>query len=90
MNMSGAERQAAYRRKKKHGEDGEDGDGGFCRLDLWLPYHAFLALKRLARHQGKLQREVLGDLLLAANTEVTKDMKSDAWEHYHREPDVKK
>lgn len=74
MAISNAERQAKYREQKRLGL--KDDLGG-KRLDCWLSSEAFLALNRLARHQGESKRQVLEALILAADELNLKALESD-------------
>ena len=56
--LTGAERQAAYRRRCREGRFG--GEGKDAReLKAWITTDAFLALARQARHYGVTKREML-------------------------------
>jgi len=66
MARSNAERQAKYRKKRRLGTKD---DIGSRRLDCWLPSEAFLALGRLARHQGQTKQSILESLIVAADEE---------------------
>jgi hypothetical protein len=56
--MTGAERQAAYRKRRKAGRFGSPGADD-RELRAWITYDAFLALARQARHYGVTKREML-------------------------------
>jgi len=79
MAKSGAERQAKYRRKRATA--GPQGDGE-RRVDLWVSYAAFFALRRLSKHHGIGQGRVLEDLILAADTKMTQGMTDEDFDKY--------
>ena len=59
--MTGAERQAAYRERRKQGRLQADAPDGTDQTELkaWITTSAFLALARQARHYGVTKREML-------------------------------
>ena len=72
MAMSSAERQEMYRsRRSTAGENGER------RLNTWISTGAALALKRLAAHHGKTQRQILDNLLLNAEEDILHQLRRD-------------
>lgn len=77
MAATAAERQAAYRRRRK------DGDGD-SRLNTWVTASASLALDRLARHYAITRRAMLERLILAADDEIVHGLELDSpeWASY--------
>lgn len=77
MGLSAAERQRAYRARRNEGE-------GDRRLNTWVTMGAYLALRRLARHSGGSQREVLQRLISDADDAILRDLDPDsaAWADY--------
>lgn len=75
MPTTAAERQKASRAKRQFG--GEDGNGE-RQLNTWLSTHAFLALDRLATHEGMTKKEFLERLLVAEQDKVLQDMNLDS------------
>ena len=74
-----AERQAAYRqRRPTAGENGER------RINTWVTTGAALALARLAQRSGVTQRDMLEQLITAADDEVVSnlDPRSPEWTAY--------
>lgn len=65
MAKTAAERQREYRRRRALA-----GANGEKRLGLWTPTGTALALRRLARHRGVTQREVLVHLIAQAEAAV--------------------
>jgi len=65
MGQSNADRQRAYRECHLQSVDGL-GE----RLNMVISVHAKACLKRLARHHGQSQRQVLEALLVAAERAV--------------------
>ena len=79
LYRSASERQAAFRARAMRGEGGialraPDPGQGARRVDLFLPTGAVLALRRLARHKGMSQAQVLADLIGQTVKRVTRDM----------------
>ncbi len=75
LYRSASERQAAFRARAMRGEGGialrtSDPGQGARRIDLLLPTGAALALRRLARHKGMSQAQVLADLIVQADARV--------------------
>jgi hypothetical protein len=79
MAQTAAQRQAAYRKRRFTA-----GDNGERRLNTWISTGASLALKRLATHHGMTQREVLESMLLSAEDQIMKELRSneDKFNHY--------
>jgi hypothetical protein len=57
--MTGAERQAAYRERRKAGRLGASDGTDETELKAWITTDAFLALARQARHHGVTKRAIL-------------------------------
>lgn len=81
MAKTNAERQAEYRARRPH--EGADGNGE-RRLSLWVDTGTALALKRLARHSGTTQREVIRRLVAAPDDAIiaTLEPKTPEWDAY--------
>jgi hypothetical protein len=79
MAQTGAERQAAYRRRRATA-----GDNGERPLNTWVSTGASLALARLARHHGMSQRMMLERLIVVADERISHrlDPTSPAWVAY--------
>lgn len=79
MARSSAQRQAAYRQRRPAA-----GDNGDRRMDLWVTTGTALALARLARRQGVTQRDMLEQLVRAADAAVTATLAPDTpdWDTY--------
>lgn len=75
---STAERQAAYRQRHLHDEDGTK-----ARLNVLIHQPAKLALARLAKHKGLTQADFLTHLLLAEQARVIADMDGDQQNAYY-------
>lgn len=82
---SNAQRQADYRRKKRH----EGGAFGKSNLNLWISSDAKAMLDRIARHKNRTPDQVLAMLLKAEEQHIIKDMPyiSDEYNHYFRDFD---
>ncbi len=79
LYKTASERQAAYRARASRGEGGialgtDDPGQGARRVDLFLPTRAALALRRLARHKGVSQAQIMADLITKADHQATKNM----------------
>ncbi len=72
MAKSAAERQREYRARRPFA-----GENGERQINTWVSTGAALALKRLARHYGITQREMLERLIFDADRLVCVGM-SDA------------
>jgi len=85
MAKTAAERQQAYRRQRPFA--GPDGNGE-RRLSTWLSTSASLALDRLAKHRGVTTRQILEEILGAAEESVVASLEPDtpAWEDYFKTP----
>ncbi len=88
LYKTASERQAAYRARAMRGEVGiaaktDDPGQGACRLDLFLPTTARLALRRLARRKGQSQAQIVADLLLKADERAAARMSEDDREDYY-------
>ncbi|CAK0767213.1 CopG family transcriptional regulator [Gammaproteobacteria bacterium] len=72
MGKTNAERQAAFRARRKTELDAD----GFAdaRLETWVPVRTKFALTRLAAHKGVTEREVLVELLTREETRIRKGM----------------
>jgi hypothetical protein len=80
MAKTAAERQREYRARRPFA--GPDGNGE-RRLNTWVSTGAALALERLARHHGVTKRQMLEQLIEAADERIRKRLKSDAeWDEY--------
>jgi hypothetical protein len=79
MSKTTAERQAAYRAKRPLA--GVDNNGE-RRINTWVDTGTYLALKRLARHNGVTRREMLKRVLLAEDARVTAGMDEAEREAY--------
>jgi hypothetical protein len=79
---SNADRQAAYRRRKR------TAPLDVCKenLNLWINYQAKHALERLAKSHGKTQSEFLSELVLSAQEQYLRgiDIDTTEWEHYFK------
>jgi GH15 family glucan-1,4-alpha-glucosidase len=73
MALTAAERQKRYRQHRSTANQGE----GERRLNTWLSTAAFLALKRLAAHEDKSQREILERLILKADDDILISLRSN-------------
>lgn len=74
MASTAAERQRAYR--ERHRDQG--------RINTPVSAHADAALRRLALHQGKTQREVLESLITAAESDLVQGLSATAEKKYYR------
>jgi hypothetical protein len=82
MAKTAAERQREYRARRPFA--GPDGNGE-RRINTWVSTGAALALERLARHHGVTKRQMLEQLIEAADERIRKRIKSDAeWDEYFR------
>lgn len=81
MAKTSAQRQQDYRRQRPFA--GPEGNGE-RRLNTWLTTAAGLALDRLARRYGVTKREVLEQLLKAADDEIIASLEPEtqAWQDY--------
>jgi hypothetical protein len=81
MAKTAAQRQAEYRKNRPSAGDDRNGER---RLNTWLSTRAFLALGRLARHQGMAQRAVLEQIIIAADDAILAGLELDSpeWEKY--------
>ncbi len=79
MPKTTAERQAAYRAKRPLA--GVDNNGE-RRINTWVDTGTYLALKRLARHNGVTRREMLKRVLLAEDARVMAGMDEAEREAY--------
>ncbi len=87
LYQSAAERQAAFRARAMRGEGGialraSDPGQGCRRIDLFLPTGAALALRRLARHKGMSQAQVLADLIVRADERMASRMDDAQLDEY--------
>ena len=67
MAKTAAERQAAYRARRKEG----DGDN---RLNTWISSSSYRALERLAIHCNFTKKELLERLIISADSVVLKTL----------------
>ena len=74
-----AERQAAYRKARPTA-----GENGERHISTWVSTGAALALNRLAQHHGVTKREMLEQLIKAADGEIvaTLDPTAPEWAAY--------
>lgn len=82
MTKTAAQRQANYRKRRP-----EAGDNGERRINTWVTTATSLALKRMARHHHVTQREILEDLILAADQQIIDTLgnyDSEQWIEYFR------
>lgn len=79
MAQTTAERQAAYRKARPTA-----GENGERRITAWVTTGAALALARLAQHHGVTRRELLEQMIIAADDEITAqlDPASPEWAEY--------
>jgi hypothetical protein len=77
MAKTAAQRQREYRRRRALA-----GANGERRIAQWAPTGTALALRRLARHQGVTQREVLVQLIARAEGEAIAGMDDAALDEY--------
>lgn len=87
LYKTASERQAAYRSRAMRGEGGialntDDPGQGARRVDLFLPTSAALALRRLARHKGVSQAQILANLIAKADQQATRNMDEEALDEY--------
>jgi hypothetical protein len=82
MAKTAAERQREYRQRRVEGTDEQ---WGAKRINAWVSYDAYLALKRLARHHGITQEKALEQVLREADRRVGGSLADDraAWEQYY-------
>jgi hypothetical protein len=80
MASNNAERQAAYRRKRRVIADTDSEK----RLDTWVSYGTLLALERLARHYSTTQRAILQEAVLEKDQAVMSKLRrgSPEWNAY--------
>lgn len=83
MGKSNAERQAAYRARRKEANQG----AGDRRLNTWVSAEADLALDRLAHHYGVTRRAMLERLITEADRLEWEalDPNSSEWKEYFDE-----
>lgn len=87
LYKTASERQAAYRARAMRGEGGisletDDPGQGARRIDLFVPTSAALALRRLARHKGVSQAQIMADLITKGDHQATKNMDEAALDGY--------
>lgn len=87
LYKTASDRQAAYRARAQAGEGGialntEDPRQGARRIDLFLPTGEALALRRLARHKGVSQAQIVADLIAKADRQATAKMDDTAFTDY--------
>lgn len=76
MATSNAQRQAAYRQRKRNTGDGAG------RLDMLVPIQVRLALRRIALHGNESMVEVLSRLVLAEDARIGSGLDDKAFEEY--------
>lgn len=83
MATTAAQRQAAYRARRHNA--GKSGNGE-RRLNTWLTTEAALALARLARRNKLAQREILEQLITAADDKILATITpgSPEWDAYFK------
>lgn len=79
MPKTPAERQAAYRARRPFAGPDHNGER---RINTWVDTGTYLALKRLASHNGVTLRAMLERIVLAEEARVTSGMDDNAWEAY--------
>ena len=81
MALTGAERQAAYRKSRPFA-----GENGERRINTWVSTEASLALFRLARNFDLSQRQILEQLLIEAQEKVLAGLEhpSPEWDTYFK------
>ena len=81
MPQSNAQRQAQYRSKRPFA--GAQGNGE-RRINCWVSTAAHAALRRLAAHHSLSQREMIEQLLIQADSQISQalDVDSDDWLAY--------
>ena len=76
-------RQANARRKAKFRKRQQTaGENGRRKIEAWVSTHSALTLKRLARHKGLAQGDLLELLLRAADEAVTAEMTDEEHGRY--------
>lgn len=85
MAKTSAQRQQDYRRQRPFA--GPEGNGE-RRLNTWLTTSASLALERLACRYGVTKRQILEQLLQAADEEILAHLEpsTPAWQDYFNPP----
>lgn len=78
MSMSSADRQRAYRQRHL-----EEVEGSRARLNIVVEHDAALALRRLASQAVVRQAQLLRDVLMQAQRNVTSGMGADAYAAFH-------
>lgn len=73
--MTGAERQAAYRQRRKGSRYGSMNCIDDWELRTWITMGAFLALARQARHYGVTKRKMLEQLIDAGEDKTYHEIK---------------
>ncbi len=79
MSKTTAERQAAYRAGRFMARE-----NGEHRLNTWVSTETHFALRRLARHHGVTQKQILERLIKAEDDRIlaSLDMRTPAWDGY--------
>jgi len=77
MAKTSAQRQADYRSRRNDSE-------GTRRLSTWISVRAYFALRRLARHHGISQREMIERLAIQTDDQILKSLDFDKpeWDQY--------
>jgi hypothetical protein len=78
--MTGAQRQAAYRQRRKAGQLGAPDAPDETELKAWITTDAFLQLARQARHYGVTKREMLERVIGDGQTETLDEIRGKAAE----------
>ncbi len=77
MKKTNAQIQADYRNSRSMaGESGEQ------RINTWVDTKTKMALKRMAKHTGNSQREILQQLICQADDAIADKLSDQEWEEY--------
>lgn len=81
MSKTAAQRQAEYRSRR------DDGNGE-RRINTWVTYTAYFALKRLAKRHGVSRRCILEQLICEADAVILKtlELETPQWDEYFEVP----
>jgi hypothetical protein len=85
MAKTVAQRQAAYRARRPHAGNDNNGER---RLSVWIDTRASLALTRLARRYAVTQRALIERLVLAEDERILAGIELDSaqWRAYFADP----
>lgn len=74
MAKTNSERQKAYRENKQ----------GDKALNVWISHEASLALKRLSAHYDVPQKEIIQEMILLADRQISDSLEKDSyqWQDY--------